>query len=278
VPIAGIIGDFTTLSSSTIINYQLGNSIKRLSTGMILPSDNPAGIGISERMRAQTSGVEMARRNITNQISMHQTSDSFGQTISNDLARMRDLAIQARGITNETDRSVLEDEFKMLQDDIASITSKDNAAGSFNDTKLFQGDNLTIQTGPDTEQTTDINLPDMQLTSTKAAGPRTFGDVINSAVGLSMMDADTLEALDGAIAVNTGSQAKNAAFQRAAQERYEGLLAYEDNLRESESKIRDVDYAKESTNLVKLLIQKQVNSALSAQGNNMASFGSFNLL
>jgi len=246
---------------------------------MILPTDNPAGIGISERMRAQISGIDMAEQNITNQISMHQTSESFGQNVTNNLARMRDLAIQARGITNADDRAVLEEEFKMLQDDIVSVTSKDTALARFNDTKLFQGGSISVQSGPDAGQTTEIEFSDLQMTSNEVAGDITFGEVIDSASGLQMMDANALEALDDALDINSSSRAKNAAHERAAQERLDGLRSYGANLRSSESNIRDIDVARESVNYSKQLIQTQMNYALLAQGNNidMSAFGLLNL-
>lgn len=278
--IAGIVNSSSVWTSTLKTSFELGNSIKRLSTGMILPSDDPAGIGISERMRSQISGIGMASRNITNQISMHQTSESFGQTITDNLSRMRDLTIQARGVTNADDRAVMEEEFKMLQDDIVSITSKDTALAEFNDTKLFQGGSKTVQSGPDSGQTTEVEFTDLQVTSTEAAGDITFGEVIDSINGLQMMDTNALDSLDAALDVNSNSRAKNAANERAAQERLEGLRSYEANLRSAESNVRDVDIAKESTNFTKQLIQSQMNSALLAQGNqmDMSAFGLLNLL
>jgi len=245
--------------------------MQRISSGTILPSDNPAGVSISERMRSQISGTEMAQRNITNQISMHQTSQGFGQSISDSLARMRDLTIQANGITSASDREVIEDEFKMLQDDIARITSTDSAQGKFNGIPLFQGGTRSVQTGADLHQKTDVEFPDLQLTSEVATGDSTFGKVIDSLSGLQLMDGDALEVLDAAIDLNSSSRANSASYERAAQERLEGLRSYEDNLRSSESTIRDVDVARQSANLAGALIQENIGYALMAQGNNLES-------
>ena len=250
----------------------------RLSSGTIRPPDNPAGLAISEMMRAQTSGVNMAQRNMTSQISMHQTAQSFGQSIGSNLTRMRDITIQAGGITNASDRQVLEEEFKMLQDDVAMITSNDSALGQFNGTKLFQGDKLSVQSGPDLGQTTDIEMSDLQITSSTSAGGISFGEVIDSVNGLQMMDSTALESLDAAIDINSGSRVSNAINERTAGLRLEGLRDFENNLQSSESSIRNVDFAKESVNIAKLLIQNKVNNALYAQGNDLSSFGILKLL
>lgn len=269
--VAGIAMNSSVISNMMQSSYQRDNAMQRISSGTILPIDDPAGVSISERMRAQISGTGMAQRNITNQISMHQTSQSFGQSISDSLARMRDLAIQANGITSASDREVLEDEFKMLQDDIARITSTDSAQGKFNGIPLFQGGTRSVQTGPDSGQTTDVEFPDLQVTSDVAAGDSTFGNSIDSVNGLQLMDGDALEVLDAAIDINSGSRARSAAYESAAQERLDGLRSYEDNLRSSESSIRDVDVARESTNLAGALIRENIGYALMVQGHNLES-------
>ncbi len=276
--VTAINSGFTVWSNNSVNSWRLSNSIKRLTTGMILPTDDPAGLGISERMRAQISAIDMARRNTVNQISMHQTSSGFSQSITTNLSRMKELAIQAQGVTNPEDRELLEEEFKMLQDDTAKITSKDTALGQFNGMKLFQGESTTVQVGPDAGQKIELDTSDLQITSEIAAGNRTFGSVIDSINGLQLTDADALEALDAAMDTNISSMAKNASHERVAQLRLEGLLAQEDNMRASESKIRDIDFARESVNFTQLLVQKQVNNALMAQGNALSSFGILNLL
>ena len=261
----------TNYSALSNLQTSFNNSTSRIASGTIQPSDNPAGVAISERMRSQMSGSQMAQKNITNQISMYQTSQSYSQNISNNLNRMRDLTIQARGLTNESDKSILSDEFKDLQDDISRITSYDNAQGKYNGINLFQGDSLEVQSGPDLNQTTEVELPDLQITSQEQVGNITFGEVIDSVKGMDIMDSDAIESLDAAIELNSKSRATTAANESRAQQSIEALMSSEDNLNSSESKIRDVDIAKEQTNRSSKLIQQNINYALMTQGNNLES-------
>lgn len=128
----------------TDYTYHLDNlrdSMKRLSTGVILTTDDPAGIGISERLRAQAKSVEAARGNADSGISMMQTADSWLQKINDMLADMQDLAIEAAGLTSSDDIANLQTEFEKLQGEIKSITSNYDATGKYNGLYLFRGGN-----------------------------------------------------------------------------------------------------------------------------------------
>ena len=122
---------------------KLKKSMARLSTGVIQSTDDPAGIGISERMRAQAKGTEMARFNTDNAISLVQTADSWLQKTNDMLSRMKSLSVEAAGIMSSTDKENLQVEFEAMQDEITRITSKDTAAGKFNGLYLFRGGNGT---------------------------------------------------------------------------------------------------------------------------------------
>jgi len=122
---------------------KLRKSMSRLSTGVIQSTDDPAGIGISERMRAQAKGTEMARFNTDNAISLVQTADSWLQKVNDMLSRMKSLSVEAAGIMSTTDKENLQVEFEAMQDEITRITSKDTAAGKFNGLYMFRGGNGT---------------------------------------------------------------------------------------------------------------------------------------
>ena len=132
---------------------KLKKSMARLSTGVIQSTDDPAGIGISERMRAQAKGTEMARFNTDNAISLVQTADSWLQKVNDMLSRMKSLSIEAAGITSDTDKENLQVEFEAMQDEITRITSKDTAAGKFNGLYLFRGGNGTTGANDDVKTT-----------------------------------------------------------------------------------------------------------------------------
>ena len=133
-----------TLATNAWTSYtqnrdNITKAMKRLSTGVIQSSDDPAGLGISERLRAQTKSTDMARFNTETAISLVQTADSWLQKVNDMLSRMKSLSVESAGIMSPTDKENLQVEFKAMQDEIARITSHDTAAGKFNGKYLFRG-------------------------------------------------------------------------------------------------------------------------------------------
>ena len=82
----------------------LGVAMERLSSGLRVNSakDDSAGLAIAERMDAQTRGMNVAIRNANDAISMAQTAEGALGAISSNLQRMRELAVQAANVTNQT--------------------------------------------------------------------------------------------------------------------------------------------------------------------------------
>jgi len=119
---------------------RMQNAMKKLSTGEIANTDDPAGIGISERMRAEIKSSSMAKNNTDNAVSMLQTADAWLQKIDDQLSRMKELSVEARsGTVSADDVSNIETEYKAMQDEITRITSKYTAAGKYNGIYLFRG-------------------------------------------------------------------------------------------------------------------------------------------
>ncbi|WP_298397810.1 flagellin [Sphingobium sp.] len=109
---------------------------ERLSTGKRINSakDDAAGLAIASSMTSQLRGLETAKRNIADGISLVQTADSFLADISNSLQRMRELALQAaNGVNNPSDRAAMQAEIEQTVDHIGDILQ--NAA--FNGRSLF---------------------------------------------------------------------------------------------------------------------------------------------
>ncbi len=253
---------FNTWSSYAQNVGAMKKSMTKLSTGVIGNTDDPAGLGISERMRAEVKGVQMARQNIKNGISLVQTADGWLQKVNDQLSRMKALAIEAHGIVSTTDQANINTEYTALKSEITRITGASGnttPAASFNGINLFNGDTatLTIQVGAKagstTGQTLEVTLQDLtSLTLDSSSGT-------SSALG------------NLATAINTVSQAR--ATMGAQQVRMEhtasGLTSYEDNLRAAESKIRDVDMARESTLFAKAQILTGASNAMLAQANQL---------
>ena len=99
------------------VTGRLQGNFARLSSGMRIATaaDDAAGLGISERMRAQVRSFTVASRNAQDGVSLVQTAEGALQEVSNNLTRMRELAVQAsNGTLTTQDRSTLDTEFQAL--------------------------------------------------------------------------------------------------------------------------------------------------------------------
>ena len=120
-------------------NTNVTKSVSKLSSGYRINSaaDDAAGLAISEKMRAQIRGLNMASKNSQDAVSLVQTAEGALQETHNILQRMRELAVQSASDTNETsiDRSALNAEFQQLKMEIDDIAGKTR----FNDQNLIDG-------------------------------------------------------------------------------------------------------------------------------------------
>ena len=141
-----------TLASNAILRNDraMSTAMERLSTGLRINSagDDAAGLAIASRMRSQVDGLEQAARNANDGISMIQTAEGAYIEVSNMLARMKELAVQASsGTYSSTDRAALNLEFSQLQSEMQRIAGNtqwngfnilDGAAGGSSATVNYQ--------------------------------------------------------------------------------------------------------------------------------------------
>ncbi|OOE93248.1 MULTISPECIES: flagellin [unclassified Salinivibrio] len=116
----------------------LNNSMERLSSGSRINSakDDAAGLQISNRLMAQSSGLGVAVRNANDGISMAQTAEGAMEESSNILQRMRDLSLQsANGANGDSERSAIQEEVVALKDELNRIAE----TTSFGGAKLLNG-------------------------------------------------------------------------------------------------------------------------------------------
>ncbi|MBR6901122.1 MAG: VWA domain-containing protein [Synergistaceae bacterium] len=146
----------TAFNSLNKINRALDKTIKALSTGLRInsASDDAAGFAISEKMRSQLSGLNMAIRNSQDGISFLQTAEgALGETNSM-LQRMRELAVQASNDSlTSNDRQFLQleiDELKKQIDRIADTTQ-------FNKKRILDGSSGAIWSSSDRNVKAKIN-------------------------------------------------------------------------------------------------------------------------
>ena len=236
----------------------LAKSIERLSTGSRVNSaaDDAAGYSIATRMTSEVRGLNMAIRNSNDGISLAQTAEGGMTEITNMLQRMRELSVQsANGTLAAGDRTNLQTEVTALIaqiDDVASRTT-------FNDVALLSAaGTVNIQTGSDANQTVAITLTDVDATALAVNALD-----ITSEAGATA----ALTALDTALDTVTSAQASLGADQNRLQTTVSNLSDRVANISESRSRIMDVDFSAETTELAKNQILSQASNAMLAQAN-----------
>ena len=133
---------FETFKNYSVNVSYLRKSMSRLSSGLRISSagDDPAGLAMSERLRAQYRNSAAAAANVENKINYLQTADSWLQKIQDIMGRMTELAVMANdGTKSATDRQNLQREFEEMQKEIQRITTGSTAAAKFNGLFLFRG-------------------------------------------------------------------------------------------------------------------------------------------
>ncbi|MGV8922430.1 MAG: flagellin [Thermomonas sp.] len=142
----------------TASGSELATSLQRLSSGMRINSakDDAAGLAIASRFTTQIRGMDQAARNANDGISLSQTAEGSMGEISNNLQRIRELAVQSRNATNSaTDRAALNVEAQQLKAEIDRVASTTN----FNGVKLLDGSfaNQAFQVGANQGETITVS-------------------------------------------------------------------------------------------------------------------------
>jgi flagellin len=252
------IASLTSQRNLSAVTSRLQGNFSRLSSGLRIATaaDDAAGLGISERMRAQIRSFSQAGRNAQDGISLSQTAEGALNEVSNILGRMRELAVQAaNGTLNTADRAVIDAEFQALDDEINRVAGDTEFNGI---SLLNSAQTVTLQIGIDAGQTIGVELADMQ----SAALGTTALDVTSSANANA-----AITALDTAIDTVTGTRGDIGASINRLQSAYNSILNVSENLSASESRIRDVDVAYETADLSRNSILQQAATSVLAQAN-----------
>lgn len=240
----------------------LAKNVEKLSSGYRInrAADDAAGLSISERMRAQIRGMEQASRNAQDGISLVQTAEGALQTVNNMLVRIKELATQASNGTYSTfDLARINEEVKELAGEITNIKTNTK----FNGIALLDGSqDIELQIGIESGQT---------LTLTAASF-----DISNVETAVSGYDLTSQATAQAALAdvenqINAVSQARSylGANQNRLENTINNLNITAENLQAAESRIRDLDMAKEQMAFTKNSILTQAAQAMLAQANQL---------
>lgn len=257
---------------------QLGNannaqmkSMEKLSSGLRInrAGDDAAGLSISEKMRGQIRGLEMASKNAQDGISMIQTAEGALNEVHSILQRMRELAVQAANDTNvEEDREAIGQELTELGKEITRIKE----TTQFNEQNLLDGSagvsgTVTFQVGANNGQTMEvdfttagINLSDIET----AVGALSAANVADNATATAL-----IETINDQIKTVSSGRSLLGATQNRLEHTIANLDNASENLTAAESRIRDVDMAKEMMEQTKNAILAQASQAMLAQSNSL---------
>lgn len=238
------IAALNTFRQLSINNLLSGKSMEKLSSGLRVnrAADDAAGLSISEKMRGQIRGLNQASRNAQDGISYIQTAEGALNEVSDMLTRLKELSVQkANGTYSATDITNLDLEMDQLGTEIDNII----ATTEFNGINTFTG-------------TIDIVISD--------------DDTDVFAVGAAVA-AQTLSSASATAAIETSIDAINTArstfgsHQNRLEHIVNNLGTTTENITAAESRIRDVDMAREMMEFTKMSILQQAATAMLAQAN-----------
>jgi len=242
----------------------LSKNVEKLSSGYRInrAADDAAGLSISERMRAQIRGMEQAARNAQDGISLIQTAEGALQTVNNMLVRIKELATQSANGTYQDadDRARIQEEVAELSKEITNIM--DNT--KFNGITLLDGSNatITLQIGQEAAQTLALDGSKFDLTAVNTA---VAGYNLATAAGATTALGD----IENQINVVSAARSYLGANQNRLENTINNLNITAENLTAAESRIRDVDMAKEQMQFTKNNILTQAAQAMLAQANQL---------
>ena len=244
------------------VSDRLATNYKRLATGLRITSaaDDAAGLAISERLRAQVRSLDQARRNAMDGISLVQTAEGALNEVGNILLRLRELGVQAaNGSVSSQDRRTLDEEFQQLVDEIDRI----GRGTEWNGIRLLDGSASTVgfQIGSGTNDAFD--RLSAQLSPVLATGLALDGIGVTNAGAANT----AMSAIDNAIDSVSKVRGRFGAMQNRLESTIRNLANQAENLTAAESRIRDVDIARETAELAKNQLLQQAAIAILAQAN-----------
>ena len=243
-------------------NSSVGKNLEKLSSGYRInrAGDDAAGLAISEKMRAQITGLDMAKKNAEDGVSLVQTAEGALTEVHSMLNRMVELATQsANGTYSSTNRSEMQKEINQLREEINRIGS----ATKFNGISLFSATTtITLHVGESGDTFNQLGV--------------TFKKMGTTEIGIGSIDISTstgarsaISAINAAIDDISSRRSTFGALQNRLEHTINNLGVQHENLSAAESRIRDVDMAKEMMAYTKNNILVQASQAMLAQANQV---------
>jgi flagellin len=249
-----------TLLSGASTKQKLSSALRINKAG-----DDAAGLSISENMRGQIGGLNMASRNSSDTVSLIQTAEGALTESHSILQRMRELAVQSSNDTyTDADRNELQAEVKQLQSELTRIgnTTEFNTKALLNGSAGGAGDELgdaiMTQTGANSGQNMFLGIGDMRAGALGVEG-------VN--VGTRNGAAAAIATLDSAIEAVSHQRGTLGAVQNGLEHTVRSIDVAAENTQAAESRIRDADMAKAVLENTRNNIMRQASLAMAAQAN-----------
>ena len=251
----------------------LSKSYDRLSSGYRInkSADDAAGLAVSENIRGEVRGLNQAKRNANDAVSLIQIAEGGMNELSNILIRLRELTVQAASDTiGDRERSYLNREYTQLVDEVDRIS----LTTEFNGNKLFQSgekSEYVIQVGARDEASNTIKIgldglkfstEELGLGKGAEIGPDTEGNIPTREE-----ISTRLNSIDTATNRVASERATLGSIQSRLGSSLNNLSVTTENLEQAKSRIRDVDFAEETAQMTQNRILMQSNIAVLAQAN-----------
>jgi flagellin len=256
----------------------MSKSLEKLSSGYRInkSADDAAGLAISESLRGKIRGLNVAKRNANDAVSMVQVAEGSMNEMTNILIRLRELTVQASTDTiGERERSFLNREYTQLADEIDRIGN----STEFNGIKIFDKeadrDQFVIQVGtngttPDLNtDTIAISLAGLKFnTSDLGIGKEAEIGSLDGSAGPSLEDISSkLNVIDEALNKIASERATLGSVQSRLGSALSNLAINVENMETAKSRIKDVDFASETAELTQARILTSSTTAVLQQAN-----------
>ncbi len=261
-----------TLGHTHLLNQK---NIEKLSSGLRInrAGDDASGLAVSEKMRSQIRGLNQASANAQNGISFIQVAEAFLQETTDVIQRIRELSIQSsNGIYSAEDRLYIQVEVSQLIAEVDRIASH----AQFNGMNVLTG-RFARETGENTVTASmwfhiGANMDQrvrayVGTMTAKALGVRDIGDESILTIDTPETANRAIGTIDEAIKKINKQRADLGAYQNRLEMSVVGINVAAENLQASESRIRDVDMAKEMVEFTRNQILTQSGTAMLAQAN-----------
>nr|WP_298681248.1 flagellin [uncultured Treponema sp.] len=256
-------------------NVYTQKNIEKLSSGLRInrAGDDASGLAVSEKMRSQIRGLNRASANAQDGISFIQVAEAFLQETTDVMQRIRELSVQSsNGIYSAEDRMYIQVEVSQLVAEVDRIASH----AQFNGMNMLTG-RFARETGENTVTASmwfhiGANMDQrvrayVGTMTAKALGVRDIGDESILTIDTPETANRAIGTIDEAIKKINKQRADLGAYQNRLEMSVVGINVAAENLQASESRIRDVDMAKEMVEFTRNQILTQSGTAMLAQAN-----------